>query len=207
MSEGTLTLTRDGVILYANQTFAKMLQMPPERVIGAALRDFLAPSDQATLEGLIATAWNGSSRGKVSIRTADGAEVPLRLGLSRLELGTVTLVCAVATDITAENQREAELRRLADLEARVAERTADLAASRLAALNLMEDAVAARQAVELVNRTLTQEVAAHERTEQTLRKASDQLRLAVVVHDARDAIIAQDLKGIPCPTRVDNIQS
>ena len=49
MSEGALTLSRDGVILYANQPFAKMLQLPPGHIIGMALRDFVAPADHPAL--------------------------------------------------------------------------------------------------------------------------------------------------------------
>ena len=48
MSEGALTLSRDGVILYANQSFAKMLQLPTSRIIGVLLQNFLDPADQPT---------------------------------------------------------------------------------------------------------------------------------------------------------------
>ena len=178
MSEGALTLSRDGVILYANQTFAAMLQLPPGRVIGTALRDFLPAADQPAIAGLIATALNGSSSGEVSLRAAVGSTVTLRLGLHRLQLGAETLICAVATDITVEKQREIELRRLAErLEARVAERTADLAASRIAALNMMEDAVEGRKVVESANRGLTLEITARKQAEAEIRK-DDVPRLA-----------------------------
>ena len=49
MSEGALTLSRDGVILYANQAFVAMLRLLPGRVIGTALRDFLPAAEQPAL--------------------------------------------------------------------------------------------------------------------------------------------------------------
>ncbi len=181
MSEGALTLSRDGVILYANQTLAAMLQLPPGRVIGTALRDFLPAADQPALAGLIATALNGSSSGEVSLRAAAGSAVTLRLGLHRLQVGAETLICAVATDITVEKQREIELRGLAELlEAGVAERTADLAVSRVAALNMMEEAVEGRKAVEEANRGLTLEITARQQAEAETRQLNASLEQRVL---------------------------
>jgi len=139
MSEGALTLSREGGIFYSNQTFARLLQTPLGQVIGANLRSFLNPADQQILAGLVATAWGANSRGEVSVRAADGSSVPVRLGLSRLQLDAESLLCVVATDLTEEKKREEAMRRLQnELEARVAQRTADLTASRLAAVSLME---------------------------------------------------------------------
>jgi len=179
MSEGALTLSREGMILYANQTFARLLQTPLEQVIGAELQAFVSAAEQPAITGLIEAAWSGgSSRGQASVRTADGPSIPLQLGLSRLELGTEILVCVVATDLTEARQKADELAKLhAGLERRVAERTADLAASRLAALNMMEEAVEAHKAIETVNGTLTREI--------TKRKAlEDGMKEAVIAAEA-----------------------
>jgi len=206
MSEGALTLSRDGVILYANQTFAEMVQTPPGRVIGAALRDFLAPADQPALAGLIEAAWGGSSRGDVSVRTADGTDVPLRLGLHRLQLGAETLVCAVATDITAANKREEELRLLTDLEARVAERTADLARSRLAALNMMEEAFEGRKAIEEANRELTQEITGRKQAEEALRQKMEEIRASnAELEQFNRAAVGRELRMIELKEEIDEL--
>jgi two-component system CheB/CheR fusion protein len=42
---------------------------------------------------------------------------------------------------------------------------------------------------------MIEDITVHKRTEETLRKANDQLRLAVVVRDSRDAVTVQDLEG------------
>ncbi|MBK8475659.1 MAG: PAS domain S-box protein [Opitutaceae bacterium] len=72
-----------------------------------------------------------------------------------------------------------------ELERRVGERTAALeaanksfAASRFAALNLMEDAVAARQRLENANIELQREIAERTRAEETLRQTQQRLELA-----------------------------
>ena len=173
MTEGALTLSRDGVILYANQPFATMLQMPPGRVIGAVLRDFIAPADHPALADLLEAALNGRVSGDVSVRTADGTVVLLRLGLSRLQLGAESLLCAVATDITVERKREVDLLHLSDdLEKRIAARTNDLAASRLAIMNMMEEEVKARQNMETAHRNLTQEITVRQQAETSARQSA-----------------------------------
>lgn len=159
MTEGALTLSPEGIILYANQAFARLLQVPLEQVIGADLRSFLSPANDADLAGIIAAAWEGSSRVELPVRAADGSSIPMRLGLSWLQLDPQRLLCVVATDLTEEKKREESMRQLhTNLEKRVAERTTDLAAARVAALNMMEDAVESRKALEAVNQELEHEI-------------------------------------------------
>ena len=159
MSEGALTLSPEGIILYSNQTFARLLQVPLEQIIGTDLRAFLSPANDADLAGIIAAAWEGSNRVEISVRAANGSSIPVRLGLSRLQSAPQRLLCVVATDLTEERKLEETTRRLQeDLEKRVAERTADLAAARVAALNMMEDAVESRKALEAANQDLEHEI-------------------------------------------------
>jgi PAS domain S-box-containing protein len=180
MSEGALTLSRDGVILYANQPFAKMLQMPPGRIIGVALRDFIDPTDHPALEVLLEAALSRRTSEDVSVRTADGTVVLLRLGLNRLQLGVESLLCAVATDITLERKKETDLRHLSeDLEARIMERTTDLTASRLAIMNMMEEEVESRRVAETANRDLTQEITKRKRAEEHSRTLNIELEQRV----------------------------
>ncbi|MFZ4398220.1 MAG: ATP-binding protein, partial [Kiritimatiellia bacterium] len=108
---------------------------------------------------MLEAALSGHTSKDVSVRTADGSVVLLRLGLNRLQLGVESLLCAVATDITLERKRNTELRHLSEtLEARIAERTAELTASRFAIMNMMEEEVESRRVAETANRDLTQQI-------------------------------------------------
>jgi two-component system CheB/CheR fusion protein len=53
MNEGALTLTKDGIIIYCNKKFAKLVNDPIERVIGSAFKHFLAPGDQSKFKHLL----------------------------------------------------------------------------------------------------------------------------------------------------------
>lgn len=54
MSEGAVTLTKEGTILYCNPRFAEIVQAPFEKVIGTSLSRFIAPDDNSKLDSFLA---------------------------------------------------------------------------------------------------------------------------------------------------------
>jgi len=54
MNEGALTLTKDGIIIYCNKRFAKLVNKPIERVIGSTFKHFISPNDQLKFDHLLA---------------------------------------------------------------------------------------------------------------------------------------------------------
>ncbi len=54
MSEGAVTLTREGTILFCNQRFAEIVQSPYERVIGTSIKHFIAPKDITKIDPFLA---------------------------------------------------------------------------------------------------------------------------------------------------------
>ena len=176
MTEGTLMLSKEGTILYANHAFAQLARRPLENVIGAELQTFVSPADRPVLSGLTSEAWEGSSRGEVSFCAPEGPTIPVRLGLSRLQLDPETLLCVVVTNLTEERKVREGMRILQkDLTACMMERTSDLAAARLAALNMMEDAVESGKGLEKANRDLQQQIRERQRAEEKVRLANAEL--------------------------------
>src|SRR4051812_91874 len=53
MSEGALLVSGAGVIVYSNAAFAKLVGRELEHVIGASLREFVAPSQKPVLAALL----------------------------------------------------------------------------------------------------------------------------------------------------------
>jgi PAS domain S-box-containing protein len=54
MSEGAVTLTKEGTILYCNPRFADIVQSPYEKVIGSSLKRFITPNDNSKLDNFLA---------------------------------------------------------------------------------------------------------------------------------------------------------
>jgi two-component system NarL family sensor kinase len=100
MNEGAATLDKEGVVLYANASFAGILGAPLEDVVGAPLRTHFTIQEQERLSVLIDNSFRGESRGEVSLTCADGQMRLVRLSLCPVDdFGTRT-ICVVATDMT-----------------------------------------------------------------------------------------------------------
>lgn len=58
MSEGAVTLTKEGTILYCNPRFAEIVQSPFETVIGSSLNHYITPEDNVKLDSFLAQMTN-----------------------------------------------------------------------------------------------------------------------------------------------------
>ena len=62
MSEGAATLARNGVVLYCNRKFAKLICRPPGKVIGIAVQSLVAETERDRFEVLLAEAAEGGGK-------------------------------------------------------------------------------------------------------------------------------------------------
>ncbi len=104
MGQGAVTLSPAGSILYCNGCFARMLKMPGDLVVGAALRTFLAPSSHELFDALLQKAEGG--QGEVELMAADRMRIPAYLALSSLWLDEERVLCLVVTDLTEQKRSE-----------------------------------------------------------------------------------------------------
>ncbi|HEU5395854.1 MAG TPA: PAS domain-containing sensor histidine kinase, partial [Verrucomicrobiae bacterium] len=108
MQEGAVTISRSGLILYANQRFADMVDRPLERVISAGAADFLTPGAWKHIHSVF------KEKGEVvkcetHLQPPDRPYLPVILTASRLPLEGQDVLCLVVTDLSAQKQNE-ELR-------------------------------------------------------------------------------------------------
>jgi PAS domain S-box-containing protein len=107
MSEGAVTLSADGVILYCNVRVAEMLGRPLDQVLGSALRNYLPPADQQALDAILAQACTETGRREINLKTSAGRLVPVYLSASRLQSeGAEMVFCLVLTDLTEQRGHE-----------------------------------------------------------------------------------------------------
>jgi diguanylate cyclase (GGDEF)-like protein/PAS domain S-box-containing protein len=110
MSEGALTLTAEGLILYANRRFAQMLGAPLERVIGSEIHTWIAPESRQALRMLLQIEAGANRSEELALVAADATQVPVYLSVSRLLQDKMPdSFCMVATDLTEQKRSEAIL--------------------------------------------------------------------------------------------------
>ena len=109
MSEGALTLSPDGLVLYANRRFAEMLGAPLEKVIGSEIFDWTVPENVPALQTLLQKDAFDNRREELALAAADGTQVPVYLSVNHLVLDGIESVCMVVTDLTEKKRNEAIL--------------------------------------------------------------------------------------------------
>ena len=127
MNEGAATLSPEGTILYCNNRFAEMLQLPAEKVIGSSIYQFIPGTDRSGFESAFQGGKEGNTSADLSLKKEGQELIPVHLSFNLLREQEMPVVCLVAMDLTETNRLEEALRRLnADLENRIEDRTAEL---------------------------------------------------------------------------------
>jgi len=141
MNEAGLAVSPDGLLIFCNDRVCALLRRTKEQLLGHDLSEFIDESDADRFRQFLRTALTATNDDRFKFLCAKGAAVPLHLWSSRLDRPEGPLVCLVGTDLS---RIESDRRLIEQLQ----EQQQQLRESRIAALNLMKDAVAARQQTE-----------------------------------------------------------
>jgi PAS domain S-box-containing protein len=107
MSEGAVTLTKEGTILYCNPRFAEIVQSPFERVIGSSLSRFITPDDNSKLDSFLAQLTHGK-HDVLIVNLTNTLYLRLSIHLSPPYLQGDNFIL-IATDISDLKKKEFEL--------------------------------------------------------------------------------------------------
>jgi PAS domain S-box-containing protein len=108
MHDGTVTLDREHLILYANPQFAAMMGMPAESVTGTEFDRFLPPMDAKLFAALVeAAGLRGHSSGELTLLCTNGDIVPVRVSMTLLEVAGMQTICVIASDLREQRRNEA----------------------------------------------------------------------------------------------------
>jgi PAS domain S-box-containing protein len=83
MQQGALITSSDGLILYANHSFAEMLKAPLEKVIGSLVSDWIAPQSQDVLTSLLHLTPGAKQNSELLLKGIDNTEVPVLLSAGK----------------------------------------------------------------------------------------------------------------------------
>jgi PAS domain S-box-containing protein len=114
MSEGAVTLSRDGVVLYCNRRVADLMSKPPGKIIGRSFQSLVAETEQNRFETLLSDARTVVAKGEFSLRRTDGNLIPVYLSLDRLRGYMGHALGMVITDLSEQKRKQAEGIKLAE---------------------------------------------------------------------------------------------
>jgi PAS domain S-box-containing protein len=95
--EGALSISVEGLILYANTAFSSMRGLPLEKIIGTNFRDHIFKNDLQRFDMLLKNARTGPTRDKMSILSGEDS-FPVLVSMSAFDLEGNTKISAVVTD-------------------------------------------------------------------------------------------------------------
>lgn len=107
MSEGALTVTADGLILFCNRRFADMLKSPLNTVVGGSIFNWINPTYRISLESMLRLNSHEKRRAEISLNVAGGETLIVYLSASQLRIDDdLDIFCLVATDLSEEKKIE-----------------------------------------------------------------------------------------------------
>jgi PAS domain S-box-containing protein len=109
MNEGAATLNWGGDVLYANRRLAEMLATPLEQLISSSLREVIRNVDEAVLNLCLERARTIPQKLACDLHISDGRLLPVNLSLSPMQQNDFRGICVIATDLTQQKLREAQL--------------------------------------------------------------------------------------------------
>jgi PAS domain S-box-containing protein len=108
MTEGAVTLSAEGIILYCNSQFASMVSRPISGVIGSSFDEFISETTRAIFYEHFRRCWTEDCKGEVILKSADH-EKPVLLSLTALELEEGVSLSVIVTDLTTLKQNQQKL--------------------------------------------------------------------------------------------------
>jgi len=103
MQEGYVTLGKDGVILFCNRNFARLLRRPLEQVIGSSIYELLPPAEMEFFQRSLAR--EDIFKREFSLTATDGLQVPV-LFSANCCFEKMQFVYVVVTDLTEQKRCE-----------------------------------------------------------------------------------------------------
>lgn len=108
MNGGAVIISGDGLILFANNSFAQMVKMSLEAVIGSSIYKYISHEDHRGFKTLFTLSTEEKKRIELELDTGDGTSIPVYISCSISSADNLKdYYFLVVTDLTEQKQREA----------------------------------------------------------------------------------------------------
>src|SRR6195952_3477971 len=95
MNEGAVTINREGLILYSNTRFARMVGLPLEKTIGLHFDSFVSADYRNVYDDVIEKGWEEDRKEEIVLDSSDKKTVPCLLSCNTLELDEGTALSLI----------------------------------------------------------------------------------------------------------------
>ena len=153
MSEGAVTLTKEGTILYCNPRFANILGAPYEKVVGTSLKKFIDQDDNPKLD-IFLSQLNHEKHDVLIVSLTNAIYLRLSIHLLPPYLQGDNYI-VIATDISDLKKKENELK---ELIGNLVNRIKALSALRIENISDALDIEGRKNKLEIANNTLYNEI-------------------------------------------------
>ncbi len=108
MTEGAVTINKDGLILYCNTQFSRMVGQQLANVIGSSFFNFISPGNLEEFKDIFRDSWNTHQKTELFLRS-DSTETPVQLSMAALKLENISAISAIVNDLSAQKKTQKEL--------------------------------------------------------------------------------------------------
>lgn len=103
--EGALSISEEGVILYCNAYFSRLINIPVDKIIGTYFNSYV--ESVGKFKAMRDESLSGLSKGEIVLRVNDQL-LPVYVSLTNLQ-PTIPAIGIIVTDLTERNEHEKEL--------------------------------------------------------------------------------------------------
>jgi PAS domain S-box-containing protein len=106
MNEGAISLSNDGIILYCNSAFARMVGVQLDQIMGRDVCEFVPSKDRESLRRLIRQGSRDPIRAEMALLAASGTPLPTQFSLNPVNLDEGRSIGAIVTDLSERKRNE-----------------------------------------------------------------------------------------------------
>ncbi|HMH33036.1 MAG TPA: ATP-binding protein [Puia sp.] len=110
MSEGVVTLLSDGMILYSNSSFARMVGFPLENVIGSNFRQFVPDKNIGVFEVYFEEYPPANTKVELTMAGPEAEDMHFIVSINTLQIQEFAALSLVWTDVTEQKQAAEKLK-------------------------------------------------------------------------------------------------
>lgn len=119
MKEGAVTLSEQGVILYANRRLGELFGTSLEKVVGSNIKRYFSADDIEKFDHLLRAKGAEPSRAEFTVQQPQGTSIPVYISIADIvsEKSDARLIGGVITDLSEQQAMEARLSQAQKMEA------------------------------------------------------------------------------------------